>query len=442
MKNTIYLILALIYTFPLLGQDGFVFEKKVNKVSIPFKLINNLIFIPIKVNGVELNFLLDSGVDETILFSIEDKENISFFNAEKIFLRGLGSEESVEGLKSTHNVLEVKGLKSTNHLLYIVLDQKFNLSSHVGIPINGIIGCNFFKNNLVEINYAKKRIFVYYHKTRNKQKIENKFQKVSITIEKSKPYVNGTVTIDKNEIPLKLLLDIGNSNAVWLFQNSSNKIQIPTKNFEDYLGQGFSGEIFGKRAIVSKFSISNFEFSNPIVAFPDSSSTKNVKMVLNRSGSVGSEILKRFSLVFDYSNQVLYLRKNSDYHSPFSYNKCGIEIQHMGYQWISETIRLENVPLSQNSLSSRETTIANDFKYKLQLKPVYIISNIRKNSLAALTGLKKEDVIVSINKTPAYQYSLNKINLLLRPDEDKWITFEVDRNGQIHIFKFLAQNEL
>lgn len=442
MKKRIFLFLLFIYLSPLLGQEGFVFEKKVNKVSIPFKFINNLIFIPIKVNGVELNFLLDSGVEETILFSIDDQENISFFNAEKIFLRGLGSAESVEGLKSTNNFLEVKGLKSTNHLLYIVLDQKFNLSSHVGIPVNGIIGCNFFKNNLVEINFEKKRIFVYSEKPKNRMKIEKKFHKVPITIEKSKPYVSGSVVVDANQIPLKLLIDIGNSDSVWLFQNASNKIQIPSKNFEDYLGQGFSGEIFGKRALLSKFTISKFEFLNPVVAFPDSTSTKNVKMVFNRSGSVGSELLKRFSIVFDYQNQVLYLRKNSDFYSPIRYNKSGIEIQHYGYQWISETIRLQNVPLSQSTLDSKTTTFTNDFKYKLQLKPAFIISNIRKNSAADLIGLKKDDVILSINNMPTYQYSLNKINLLLRPDEDKWLTFEVDRNGQILVFKFLAQNEL
>ena len=46
-----------------------------------------------------------------------------------------------------------------------------------------------------------------------------------------------------------------------------------------------------------------FEFKNPIVAFPDSSSIKNVKMVSGRLGSVGGEILRRFILVFDYQNQ-------------------------------------------------------------------------------------------------------------------------------------------
>ena len=95
------LLLLIIYLFllPVFAQQGFQFEKEINKVSVRFKLINNLIFVPIKVNGVELNFLLDTGVSETILFSLEDKKEILFSNTEKILLKGLGSQIAVEGLK-------------------------------------------------------------------------------------------------------------------------------------------------------------------------------------------------------------------------------------------------------------------------------------------------------------------------------------------------------
>ena len=43
---------------------------------------------------------------------MEEKKEVSFNNVEKIILRGLGSEEEIEGLKSTNNILEIHGLKS------------------------------------------------------------------------------------------------------------------------------------------------------------------------------------------------------------------------------------------------------------------------------------------------------------------------------------------
>ncbi len=443
MKKTIVLGFLFFYVLPVLGQEGFLFEKDVDKVVIPFKFINNLIFIPIKVNGVELNFLMDSGVEETILFSMEDKKEVSFFNVEKITLRGLGSEESIEGLKSRNNTLEVNGLKSTNHLLYIVLDQSFNLSYHIGIPVNGIIGYNFLKSNLVEINYERRKITVHRDNPKTRNKIEKRYQHVPITIERAKPYVTGSVVINSSIIPVKLLIDVGNSDAVWLFQNESKKIDVPEKNFEDYLGKGFSGDVLGKRALIEKFTMSKFEFKNPIIAFPDTISIRHVTMVTNRSGSVGSEILKRFSVIFDYPNKKMFLKKNRSFYAPFSYNKSGIELQHYGLQWVQETVHLETIPIiKSDDLSFKNSENGNNFKYKFELKPVYIIVNVRKNSAAALIGLQKGDVLVSINKIPAYKYSLGKINSLLKSEEEKWITIEVDRDSNILKFKFQLLNVL
>ncbi|HJY13289.1 MAG TPA: aspartyl protease family protein, partial [Flavobacterium sp.] len=178
MKKYFMLFFGLFIPFVLLAQQDFTIADYRTKVSIPFKLINNLVFIPIKVNGVELNFLLDSGVEETILFSMEDKKEVSFNNVEKIRLRGLGSEAEIEGLKSTNNTLETHGLKSQNHMVYIILDQSFNLSSHIGIPVNGIIGYQFFKNNLVEVNYQKKKVIIHTNNEKNQKRIEKKFKAV------------------------------------------------------------------------------------------------------------------------------------------------------------------------------------------------------------------------------------------------------------------------
>lgn len=435
MKRITILFFMVFSMVSISAQEGFRFEKDINKISVPFKLINNLVFVPIKVNGVELNFLLDTGVEETILFSLEEKKEVHYFNTEKIFLRGLGSQVAVEGLKSTNNVLEFGSMKYRNHMFYIVLDPDFNLSSHIGIPVNGIIGFQFFRNNLVEINYKKKRIVVYKDNDKNRKKTEKKYSAIPITIEKSKPYLKSKVVMDNNEIPAKLLIDIGNSDAVWLFQNRSERIKVPSKNFNDFLGRGFSGDVEGKRARIQKFEMSEFEFNNPVVAFPDSSSIKNVTMVADRMGSVGGEIMRRFDVIFDYQNRKMYLKKNNEYNSPFGYNKSGVEIQHKGLQWVQETVRLETVPLSKNIFDSEDDK-KKDFKYKFLLKPIYEISNVRKNSPAAKAGLQKGDIIILINKSPAYKHSLQEINTLFKSEEEKWITLEVERESEILKFSF------
>ena len=62
--------------------------KKYEKVN--FKLINNLIIIPIEVNGAKLSFILDSGVSKPILFNVSDKDSIQLRNVSEITISGLG----------------------------------------------------------------------------------------------------------------------------------------------------------------------------------------------------------------------------------------------------------------------------------------------------------------------------------------------------------------
>ncbi|OIV41334.1 PDZ domain-containing protein [Flavobacterium johnsoniae] len=442
MKKYIVLFFVVLLPFCLNAQDNFIIENNKKKAVIPFKLLNNLIFIPIKVNGIELNFLLDSGVEETILFSMDEMQEVKFNNVEKIKLRGLGSEKEIEGLKSTKNTFETYGLKSNNHMLYVILDQSFNLSSHIGIPVNGIIGYKFFKNNIVEINYEKRKITVYEDKQEIQKKLDKKFKLIPITIERSKPYISTTAVVDSIEIQAKLLIDIGNSDAFWIFENS--KIKLPKKNFPDFLGKGFSGDIEGHRARIHMFSIDEFDFKKPIVAFPDSLSIINVKMVKDRIGSVGGEVLKRFNIVLDYRDQKLYLKKNNKFSDPFTYNKSGITIQHNGLQWVQETVHLETVQVvstvSENEMNQNNN--GGNFRYKFLLKPVYEIVNIRKHSAAEKCGLQKGDIIISINNERPYKYSLQQINQLLKSEEDRWITIDVERNSLILKFRFRLEDEL
>ncbi|MGE8341248.1 MAG: PDZ domain-containing protein [Flavobacterium sp.] len=441
MKKYIVLFFGLFLPFLLFGQGDFILENNATKATIPFKLINNLIFIPIKVNGVELNFLLDSGVEETILFSMEEQQEVSFNNVVKIKLRGLGSEEEIEGLKSTKNILETHGLKSNDHMVFIILDQSFNLSSHIGIPVNGIIGHKFFRDNFVEVNYQKKKIIVHAKTAKYQEKLDKKFKMVPITVEKAKPYIMTTATVNNEQVPAKLLIDIGNSDAFWIFEN--DKIKLPNKNFPDFLGKGFSGDIEGHRAKIDKFSIDEFDFKKPIVSFPDSASIRNVKMVPGRIGSVGGEVLKRFTLVLDYQGKKLYLKKNGRFGEPFTYNKSGITVQHNGLQWVQETVHLETVRVasSMGELQEKDKN-DNNFKYKFALKPVYEIVNVRKNSAAEKCGLLKGDIIVSINKTQPYKYTLQQINNLLKSEDDVWINLEVERNSLVLKFRFKLEDEL
>ncbi len=130
------LLMSLFLSIFMYAQNSFELINA-KKAVIPFKFINNLIFIPVTVNGAELTLLLDTGVAETILFSLENKE-INLKNVEKIKFSGLGGSLSMDGLKSDRNVVRIgDAIINTSMSLYIIMNEEFNISAHIGIPVNG-----------------------------------------------------------------------------------------------------------------------------------------------------------------------------------------------------------------------------------------------------------------------------------------------------------------
>ncbi|RZJ65758.1 MAG: PDZ domain-containing protein [Flavobacterium sp.] len=429
-------VILLLVILPMRSQGNFKFSTSKSKTTIPFKLINNLIIVPAKLNGVNLNFLLDTGVEETILFSLEETDDIQFENVEKIRLRGLGKEESIEGLKSSRNKLEFKDLHDDNHDIYIVLDQDFNFSSHIGIPVNGIIGYQFFRNNLVEIDYDSKKIIVHQNADKAREKFNRKFTGIPMSIEFRKPYIVSKVAQNGKRFHAKLLADIGNSDAVWLFEQKSDSIDIPEKTFDDFLGRGFSGEIHGKRGRIDTFELGGFVFETPIAAFPDSTSIRHVSIVSDRVGSIGGEIFKRFDVVFDYQNRMMYLKKGDHFDAPFHYNMSGIDVEHAGLQWIKESVQKGASMNLAVELDSNFERVRNDFQYKFELKPMFKISDVRPDSPAAEAKLEKDDILKTINGKSAYKLTLEQINQILRSEVGREIRIEVERKGQLIKAKF------
>lgn len=434
MKIILTLYLSFFVFSTTFAQHDVVFFNSKKRITIPFKLINNLIIVPIKVNGTELNFLLDSGIEETILFSLDVKKELPLYNVEKIKLKGLGTQDAIEGLKSYKNKLSIGNLEFLNQEIVVVLDQDFNFSSSLGIEVNGIIGYHFFSENLIKIDYTKKKITVFNPDGLDRNKVLSKFSSHDISLENQKPYISFQVELNNRIFDAKCLLDTGNSDGLWLFETKAKNITVPKRNFDDFLGRGFSGEIFGKKAKITSLALNDYKFEDIVTAFPDSLSLKNVKMVQNRAGSIGGEILRRFTVFFDYKNDKLYLKKNKYFKNKFTYNTSGITFHHVGMQWYKEELRIGGLVVRENE--GAYTNNATDLKYNFKLIPIYEILNVRKKSPAEKAGLLAGDVIVKINGNDVYRLSLEHINRLMKVDGEYEVALVIERKGKILTYRF------
>jgi len=369
-------------------------DKKFEKVN--FQLINNLIVIPLEVNGSKLSFILDSGVSKPILFNLAKQDSIQINKVSEITINGLGEGEPIKALSSKENKFKIGAIQNSNQRLYVVLDRDKNFSPNLGIPIHGIIGYDLFRDFVVEINYAKRNMR-FYRPSDYKHKPKKKHEVIPLHVISKKAYVDGFVFLEEEKkVPIKLLVDSGSSDAIWLFESDS--IAVPHKNYDDFLGNGLNGSIFGKRSMVKGIQIGSFYLKDAKTSFPDMVHFKQILNLGGRNGSMGGEVLKRFNLVFDYRGGTVTLKKNGNFNKAYQYNMSGIEIQHDGLRYISERIsNAKGFENEEDSKSFGNVQLLLASQTRLSLVPEIVVSGIRAGSPAKDAGLQEGDVILAVN---------------------------------------------
>jgi predicted aspartyl protease len=378
-------------------QTGFVFDNpKKKSITINFKSSNNLIIIPVAINNSDtLNFILDTGVKSPIITELPfvNKLNLNFL--QPISIQGLGEGEQLTAYRSGSNTISLEGLVAYNQEIIMVINENFQISPILGIPVHGLIGFNLFKDYVVRIDYAEHKItltkpeaFVY--KERERDIV------LPISIEQGKPFVSTSIVTDKNEdVRVKLLVDTGASDAIWLSTASDKRISLPDNHIETFLGRGLSGDLYGKKGRIGAIWVGPLVLYEPIVAFPENDVVDELIGKNDRNGTLGGEILRRFYLTMDYPGKRLILRPNANLKDEFNYNMSGLEV-------------INPMPGL----------------------PIFLISNIQKNSPAYYAGILENDQIVSLNSTNNKSLTLNDINLLFQSQQDRRIKMTVLRNGE------------
>jgi hypothetical protein len=396
--------------------------------KVKFELVNNLIIIPIEVNGAQLSFILDSGVNKPILFNLSDKDSIQINNVSEIVIKGLGEGEPINALISSSNLFRIGEVVNTDQQLYVVMDKELNLSPRLGIPVHGIIGYDLFRDFIVELNYSSKYLKLH-DPDLYRSKKSSKTRTLPLQIIQNKAYVQGDVLMkNKQSIPVKLLIDSGSSDALWLFEDLDRGLGVPRDNYVDFLGQGLSGSIYGKRTKIDGIKLAGFLLKDAKTAFPDLQYFNSMTTFGDRNGSLGGEVLKRFTLVFNYGNSTLSLRKNSLFNKPFDFNLSGIDIQHNGMRYISESIAdVNGAVLADSGKSFGDVQILFENMTRLSMVPEIIVSGIRAGSPGHEAGLQEGDVILAVNGKKVHHYKLQQILHMLNEKEGKRVKVLIER---------------
>jgi hypothetical protein len=121
----------------------------------------------------------------------------------------------------------MKGLTAQNQEVQMIIDENFQISHILGMPVHGLIGFNLFKDYIVEIDYINEKLTLNkpeYYKYRDRKKDII----MPLNFDGNKPFVNTSIlTDDSNKVPVKLLLILVQAMQSGFRKNRTNGLSIP-----------------------------------------------------------------------------------------------------------------------------------------------------------------------------------------------------------------------
>ncbi len=387
---------------------GFSMEPGKKKVQIPFELQNNLIVVPVVINGMlPLRFIIDTGVQTAILTDKAFADILNLTYSRKFSISGPGGEKIVEAYVTNNISLDLPGIRGRGHALLVLEQDYLELRNYLGTDVHGILGYELFSRFVVQVDYEKKILTVFLPE---KFKPGRKFQVIPMRVEDTKPYITANVTLaDGTSIISKLLVDSGASHGLLLEPTSDARIKVPEHTVSSQIGRGIGGVITGKVGRIKSLELGTYKLENALANFPDPNSYMDSlkRGRTQRTGTIGGEILSRFNVAFNFSKEKLYLKKNSYFKKKFYYNLSGLIIKAKG-----------------SSLNTFE------------------ISEVRDQSSAQLADVQMGDIILTINGISAKDLSLNQILGHFNSKPGKKVTLDIVRNGQQLKRQFVLTSEI
>ncbi len=382
---------------PVFSQNTFEFTGKRKKQQISFKAVRGLVVVPMYINHKgPFNFILDTGVGITIITDPLLKDSLNLKYLRKIELGGLGDKIELTAYTTPFLNLRIGSTEARSCAAAILDDDILNLSNYAGMPIHGLIGYDFFKSFKVRINYNSQLLKIYQNSL---PKLINKGNKIELQIEGNKPYMNISISNAKHqEIPLKMLVDTGSGNPICLETYQKNTFPLPDKFVTANLGVGLSGNIRGYKGRINQLKIGKYLLDSVIAAFPYFEDVGSKITTLNRNGSIGNTLLKKFDVLFDYQNSCMYLKSNNTLKEPFEYDMSGMELTSSGKNFDS-----------------------------------FFVNRIERGSPADDLGIKIGDQLLRINFNSTDKLSLDEIIKLLSSKNGRSLYLEMARNNEVYV---------
>lgn len=388
---------------------GFHIADGKKRVQIPIEIHNNLIVVRVILNDViPLKFIVDTGVRTAILTQKAFADILQLQYSRKYTLTAPGGEKLIDAYVANNVSLTLPGVVGKGHALLVLDDDYLELRNHLGTDVHGVLGYELFSRFIIKVDYQRKTMTLMWPE---KFKQAKRYEMIPIRIQDTKPYLLAPVSINsEHSLNAKLLVDTGASHGLLLELETDPRIHLPERTLNNILGRGLGGEITGKTGRIESLELGNYVIHKVLANFPDSNSYFSDTLKYNRvdrNGTLGGEVLSRFTVIFNFPHEKIYLKKNSEFKKQFYFNLSGLNVKAKG-----------------SSLN------------------VFEITDVRANSTADKAGVLRGDLIASVNGVLVKELHLNQINGLLNSKPGKKIRLEVRRGGELKTLEFKLEDQI
>lgn len=363
------------------SSAGLEFASGHNASRVPFERVGHFVYLRARINDSEpLWFLLDTGA------------TASYFDSERAKALGLGHDNSIKGTS-----LSLPGVK--------ILDQDFSLQPlrfgiYNGHAVDGLLGYDFISRFVIEIDYLNKTVSFH---APNSFRYRGSGQVVPLTLLADDsggkiPLVKVKITGQRHApIEGNFIADTAVRSAVSFntpFVQANQLLQPAQQTIQVPLGGGAmvreSKQSIGR---LPNVQLGRFTFKHPVAIFFQDK--QGVLASPEFDGVIGSEILHRFKVIFDYSRQQMILEPYRSISDPEEYDMSGMLL-------IAE---------------------GTDFK-------IFKVRGIIENSPATAAGLLEGDIILAIDGKPTSNLTLEQVRQMFKQASRSYrLTIERDKRG-------------
>jgi hypothetical protein len=263
--------------------------------TFAFEWRAGLIFLPIRIDGSKpLSFALDTG-SARILIDRKLAADLGLKASGNGSLQGAGAGRIP--IEFIHDVnIALPGVESTGYDLSTADLQPLEAAD--GGKVDGIIGYPLLSRFVITVDYEARKLTLTLPEAFHPDKA---VQALPIELRDKWPFVKGELALPGPvTVQDSFLIDSGSSDAVDHPIVMTLQSRVPSKS-----GVGLGAEVQGATARATTFRLGRYTVEGPLVACCGGTDAT--------SKLVGNEILRRFTVTFDYPSSRILLTPNSQY---------------------------------------------------------------------------------------------------------------------------------